>query len=86
MVAAAPLKVDWYCSKIAVVNVSNRMKTNAPYSASRCSDTSSAPPEMARRSCGTTTRKKTAHGPAPRARADSSTAGSSRRSVAAVGM
>ncbi len=85
MLPAGPAKLDWYCSKMAVVNVSNRTITKAPYSASRCSAMSSPPPRTAKRNCGSTIRANTATGPEPSARADSSTAGSSRRSVAAAG-
>ena len=55
MLPAAPLKVDWYCTMIAVVKVSKRIIAKAPYSASRCRPTSSAPPVIASRSCGSTT-------------------------------
>ena len=68
MLPAAPLNVDWNWAMIAVVKVSKRIMANAPYSASRCSATSSAPPVMAIRSCGRTTRKKTAQGPKPKGR------------------
>ena len=80
---AAPLKVAWNCSKIAVVRVAKRSIANAPYSASRCTPISRPPPRIASRSCGSTTRQKTPAEPEPSARADSSIAGSSRRSVAA---
>ena len=86
MFPAVPLKVDWYCTMIAVVKVSKRIIAKAPYSASRCSATSSAPPVMAMRSCGSTTRKKARQAPRPRDAADCSMAGSSRLSVAAAGM
>ena len=62
MFPAVPLKVDWYWTMIAVVNVSKRIIAKAPYSASRCSATSSPPPVMAMRSCGSTTRKNDAPG------------------------
>jgi hypothetical protein len=86
MFPAVPLKVDWYCTMIAVVKVSKRIIAKAPYSASRCRDTSSAPPVIAMRSCGSTTRKNARQAPRPRAAADCSMAGSSRLSVAAAGM
>ena len=86
MFPAVPLKVDWYWTMIAVVKVSKRIIAKAPYSASRCRDTSSAPPVMAMRSCGSTTRKKARQAPSPRDAADCSMAGSSRLSVAAAGM
>jgi hypothetical protein len=82
---AAPLNVAWNCSKIAVVNVEKRSIANAPYSASRCTPMSSPPPRTARRSCGSITRRNTAAGLEPSVRADSSIAGSRRRSVAAAG-
>ena len=82
---AAPSKVAWNCSKMAVVKVENRSMANAPYSASRCTPMSNPPPRMASRSCGSTTRKNTPTVPDPSARADSSIAGSRRRSVAAAG-
>ncbi|MCY1237778.1 hypothetical protein D9M72_504870 [compost metagenome] len=86
MLPAVPLNVDWYCTMIAVVNVSKRIIANAPYSASRCSETRSAPPVMAMRSCGRTTRKNVRQAPRPSDAADCSIAGSSRLSVAAAGM
>ena len=86
MFPAVPLNVDWYWTMIAVVNVSKRIMAKAPYSASRCRDTSSAPPVMAILSWGRTTRKKTRQSPRPSAAADCSMAGSSRLSVAAAGM
>ena len=49
IVPAAPLKVDWYWTMIAVVKVSNRIIAKAPYSASRCRPTSRAPPVTASR-------------------------------------
>ena len=82
---AAPLNVAWNCSKIAVVRVAKRSIANAPYSASRCTPISSPPPRIASRSCGSTTRQKAPVGLEPSARADSSIAGSSLRSVAAAG-
>ena len=85
MLPAAPSKVTWNCWKIATVKVSNRTMANAPYSASRCTPISNAPPRIANRSCGSTTRKNTPAESDPSARADSSTAGSSLRSVAAAG-
>ena len=85
MLPAAPLKVAWNCSKIAVVKVEKRSIANAPYSASRCTPISSPPPRIASRNWGSTTRQKTAAGLEPSARADSSMAGSRRRSVAAAG-
>ncbi len=86
MFPAAPLNVDWNWTMIAVVKVSKRIIAKAPYSESRCSATSSEPPAMAMRSCGSTTRKNTAQGPRPSEAADCSMAGSSRPSVAATGM
>ena len=86
MFPAVPLKVDWYCTMIAVVKVSKRIIAKAPYSASRCSATSSPPPVMATRSCGSTTRKNARQAPRPREAADCSIAGSRRLSVAAAGM
>ena len=65
MFPAVPLKVDWYCTMIAVVKVSKRIIAKAPYSASRCSATSSPPPVMAMRSCGSTTRKNARQAPRP---------------------
>ena len=85
MLPAAPSKVTWNCWKIATVKVSNRTIANAPNSASRWTPISRPPPRMASRSCGSTTRKNTPAESEPSARADSSTAGSSRRSVAATG-
>ena len=85
MLPAAPSKVTWNCWKIATVKVSKRTIANAPNSASRCTPISSPPPRIASRSCGSTTRTNTPTESEPSARADSSTAGSSRRSVAATG-
>ncbi|MCY1403435.1 hypothetical protein D9M71_186150 [compost metagenome] len=85
MCAAAPLKVDLNWSKIAVVKVSKRIMAYRPYSASRCRPTSKAPPQIARRNCGNTTRKNTFQGLSPMDSATSSMAGSSRRNVAATG-
>ena len=85
MLPAAPSKVTWNCWKIATVKVSNRTIAKAPNSASRCTPINSPPPRIASRSCGSTTRKNTPAESDPNARADSSTAGSSRRSVAATG-
>ena len=85
MLPAAPSKVTWNCWKIATVKVSKRTIANAPNSASRCTPISRPPPRIASRSCGNTTRKNTPTESDPSARADSSTAGSSRRSVAATG-
>ena len=70
---------------MATVKVSNRTMANAPYSASRWTPISSAPPRIASRNCGSTTRKNTPVVSDPSVRADSSTAGSSLRSVAATG-
>jgi hypothetical protein len=86
MLAAAPLKVDWYCSMIAVVKVANRIIENAPNSASRCRPTSSAPPVIGSQSWGRTTRKKVRQRPSPSDAADCSSAGSIRRKAAAAGM
>ena len=85
MLPAGPSKVAWNCWKIAVVKVSKRSITKAPYSASRCSPISNAPPRTANRNCGNTTRTKTPTELEPSARADSSMVGSSRRNVAAAG-
>jgi hypothetical protein len=82
---AAPLKVAWNCSKMAVVRVGKRSIANAPYSASRCTPISSPPPRIASRNWGRTTRRKAPAGLEPSALADSSMAGSSLRSVAAAG-
>ena len=68
--AAGPLKVERYWTMIAVVNVSNRTIAKAPYSASRWSPTSSAPPRIGSRSCGSTTPTNTCRGLAAEARRD----------------
>ncbi|MNN74186.1 hypothetical protein D3C81_1903570 [compost metagenome] len=85
MLAAGPLNEDWNWSKMAVVKVSKRISAYRPYSASRCSPTSNAPPQTARRNCGSTTRKNIAQGFRPSDSATSSMEGSRRRMAAAAG-
>ncbi len=84
--ATGPANAELYCTTMAVVNVSNRICAKAPYSASKCSPTSRAPPLMAYRSWGTTTLQNTRALECPSERATSSRAGSSRRSVARAGI
>ena len=70
---------------MAVVNVGKRSIGRAPYSASRCSPTSSAPPSIAGRSGGSTARRTAAERARPERAGDSSCTGSSPRRVATTG-
>ena len=79
---------DWSTfssAKISVVKVWKSMISNAPNSASSARLTTSIPPISPKRICGKITRRKVAQLPSPSARADSSSAGSVRRSAAATG-